>query len=443
MGTITYDSAANKIIVSDYDPSTYVTLEDIYQADVSGGWGVVDKIGDLIYRFHCRLKIKDSNFWERNKVWAFVNGIVNPSDKLLVECQYSQNTSYYFRLGEITNLEQRTCKNGCIIVNEEKDVSNNVTLFKWFIWGTDTVIDILATTFKSPYSQDPVVATDTNDYGTIRFWNVYTETNGFQILCLPDIAGLWGSGSVNTNEDTERVFLSGLAQGIWAPKYLRNVTLRNCGKLCTVADQTNVKCINVDSNTWLIEFRDWAGPGLYGNVSEIYTLDLLVQNKNGYGVAGATVKLYDKDDNLLFEDQTDGFGRLSTKEVKVRLYEPPDGWTGWYNSSEPKVDYNPFRLVVEHEDYFTAEFTVSINSKVDWLCVLTSEPVGLDELRNELNAHRNATEGLLQKTFDNTQICINDKYGLLLKPPLAGGTRRLTRLVVKDKLKLTDRLTMR
>ena len=316
-------------------------------------------------------------------------------------------------------------------------------MFKWFIWKTDTVIDILATTFKSPDCNDPIVVTDTRDYGTIRFWNVYTETNGFQILCLPDIAGLWGSGSVNTNEDTERVFLSGLAQGIWAPKYLRNVTLRNCGKLCTVADQTNVKCINVDSNTWTIGFLDWDGPGLYADVSEIYTFNLLVQNKNGYGVAGATVKLYDKDDNLLFEDQTDGFGRLSTKEVKVRLYEPPDGWTGWYNSSDPKVDYNPFRLVVEHEDYFTAEFTVSINSKVDWLCVLTSEPVGLDELRNELNAHRNATEGLLQKTFDNTQICINDKYGLLLKPPLAGGTRRLTRLVVKDKLKLTDRLTMR
>jgi hypothetical protein len=42
-----------------------------------------------------------------------------------------------------------------------------------------------------------------------------------------------------------------------------------------------------------------------------------------------------------------------------------------------------------------------------------------------------------------THRAITEKHELLLKPWVADNRRRLTRLVVKDKLKLADRLTMR
>jgi len=54
---ITYD-APNKIItVTGYTEETPCTFEDIYQADQSGGWGVVSKQGTVQYLFDCRVYI--------------------------------------------------------------------------------------------------------------------------------------------------------------------------------------------------------------------------------------------------------------------------------------------------------------------------------------------------------------------------------------------------
>ena len=128
MGQIIYNPDENKIYVNDFGESVYITLEDIYQAIAGSGWNVVERIGDLIYRFHCRIEFNKTNFWERNKIWVFADGIVNASDKTLVRCNYEIDTSYYFRLGEITNEEQKTSKNGCVIINEES-VENSVTFF--------------------------------------------------------------------------------------------------------------------------------------------------------------------------------------------------------------------------------------------------------------------------------------------------------------------------
>jgi hypothetical protein len=385
MGQIIYNPDENKIYVNDFGESVYITLEDIYQAITGSGWNVVEKIGDLIYRFHCRIEFNKTNFWERNKIWVFADGIVNASDKTLVRCNYEIDTSYYFRLGEITNEEQKTSKNGCVIINEES-VENSVTFFWWYIWKTNTKIDILSTVFKSPNSKYPIIRTDTNDYGEVRCWNVFVECEGFNFWCKPKFSGIWGRSSLNTDDNTERVYLSDLNNGIWNPDYVRNVTLRNCGQVCHLANVKHTQLIDIDSNTWRVGFCDWDGPGLYGDATEKYSFNLKIQDRDGNPISSADVELYDKDDNLVFQSGTNDDGTIPEQLIAVRLYQPPDGWVGWYASDEPKIDWNPFRLVVTKEGYAKVEQVVTINKPVNWVVSLGAETYRIDDIINSINS---------------------------------------------------------
>jgi hypothetical protein len=385
MGSITYNVDENRIYISDFGEGNYITLEDIYQANVANNWGIIEKIGDFIYRFHCRVRFNKTNFWERNKVWVFADGIVDSSNKTLVECYYEEWASYYFRLGEVTNEEQRTSKNGCVIINEES-TENSVTLFWWYIWKTYTKIDILSTTFKSPNSRNPIIRTDTNDYGTVRCWNVFTECEGFYFWCEPKFSGFWGRGCSSPILDAERVFMTDLDLGIWNPVYIRNVTLRNCKQVCHLANVIHAQLIDVDPNTWKVGFYDWDGPGLYGDVTEKYTFNLRVQDKDGNPLGGAAVELYDKDNNLVFQVGTQPDGTISEQIVGVKLYQPPDGWVNWYASDEPKIDWNPFRLVVTKEGYAKVEQVVTINKPVNWVVSLGAETYRIDDIINSINS---------------------------------------------------------
>jgi len=400
MGSITYNVDENRIYISDFGEGNYITLEDIYQANVANNWGIIEKIGDFIYRFHCRVRFNKTNFWERNKVWVFADGIVDSSNKTLVECYYEEWASYYFRLGEVTNEEQRTSKNGCVIINEES-TENSVTLFWWYIWKTYTKIDILSTTFKSPNSTNPIIRTDTNDYGEVRIWNVFAECEGFSFWCKPKFAGLWGRCSLNTDENAERVFLSDLGGGVWNPTYLRNVTLRNCGQVCHLANVNHAQLIDVDPNTWKVGFWDWDGPGLYGDVTEIYTFNLKIQDKDGNPLGGVNVELYDKDSDLIFQTGTDADGTILEQLVSVRFYQPPDGWTGAYASDQPKIDYNPFTLKIEKNGYSTVEEKIRIDDKINWLVSLGAETYKIDDIMNKLQAHRNTVEPNIDTTISS------------------------------------------
>ena len=64
-GSITYSSSTNTITIVGFNESSPCTFEDIYQADVSNGWGVVSKQGDNQYEFRCKLQIGDGS----NDTW--------------------------------------------------------------------------------------------------------------------------------------------------------------------------------------------------------------------------------------------------------------------------------------------------------------------------------------------------------------------------------------
>ena len=55
------------MIVGDYTSETPATLDDIYNASVAGGWGMVDKWDDYFYRVKCHLLFGNSYFETKNE----------------------------------------------------------------------------------------------------------------------------------------------------------------------------------------------------------------------------------------------------------------------------------------------------------------------------------------------------------------------------------------
>lgn len=91
-----------------------------------------------------------------------------------------------------------------------------------------------------------------------------------------------------------------------------------------------------------------------------YTMNVTVKGTEGV-LVGATVKLYDKDDNLLFEETTDENGEIPEQEVITRennFDDPPGGTSGslqlypWKaENSNFETIYHPFTLIIEKDGY--------------------------------------------------------------------------------------------
>ena len=58
---ISYDEDAKEIVATGGEAEDPITLSDIYNADVAGGWGVVTNPEPLVYRFKVRLQIGDGD----------------------------------------------------------------------------------------------------------------------------------------------------------------------------------------------------------------------------------------------------------------------------------------------------------------------------------------------------------------------------------------------
>ena len=106
-GSITYDSGNNTIIVVGFNKSSPCTFEDIYQADVANGWGVVSKQGDNQYEFRCKLQIGDgtSETWLADTNKAISHTI---NDNFI-----NITPNGYFRCGIVVDETNRTTKDGC------------------------------------------------------------------------------------------------------------------------------------------------------------------------------------------------------------------------------------------------------------------------------------------------------------------------------------------
>jgi hypothetical protein len=92
-------------------------------------------------------------------------------------------------------------------------------------------------------------------------------------------------------------------------------------------------------------------------------------------LTNANVKLYDKDNNLIFNKTTDINGSIEEQEVYFfEISNKPTTITGIANTTNSNwTYYSPYTLVIEKEGYRSYNSTFNITNKVDWTIALEEE----------------------------------------------------------------------
>lgn len=116
----------------------------------------------------------------------------------------------------------------------------------------------------------------------------------------------------------------------------------------------NTYLINVDSDVWTFIFDHSPNAVVYRQ----YTFDLKVVDKDGTTISGATVTLYDKNGNQVFQVTTAANGTITQQTVSRGYYNQANGDT--------LQDYSPHRLTVTKSGYHDVEVEGITLDKIDW-----------------------------------------------------------------------------
>jgi len=363
-GSITYSSAT--IIISDFPESSPCTFEDIYQADASNGWNVVNKQDDNQYEFRCKLQIGDGS----QETWLID---ANKSISHTVNGDFIIIKKYgHLRLGKVVDEEKRTTKDGCYLYT----TSNGKNIID--IW--EGTLELYSTTITAKTSTVLYVRTPGSGH---KIWNcniIHTTMYG-QVLPVDIYRTNWQSSTKGP---------------LMSPTYADDVIISDCGtgmELSFVSDDItirNYKMVNVGTEFYGFRFRgnlyaidtecDWGVVLIWssGKIYRQYTFNLKVVDENGNPISDVTVKVYDKNNNLIFEKITDANGQIPEQIIT----------DGYFNPSFHS--FSPHTLIVEKEGYETYQIQFTPTKPIDWEISLTEkeEEEGGEEVIIEMQEER-------------------------------------------------------
>ena len=357
---ITFDGVTITV-VGGTESSPY-TFEDIYQADVSNGWGVVSKQGDNQYHFTCILKIGDGNTgtWlaDTNKEISFTGLLAG----------FDVKDGGHFRLGEIIDEADRTTSGGCYLYLASPYGYNMIRLY-----GSGTL-----ELFSSTLNGNADIKIEMNsDESRISIWNslllhTYTSANGGMAkadLCrvtVQQTSGillnfLYGNDISITDSDV------GLRlSDVVSPLTVANVKIIN--------ETTSISCSWVTTNVYIINTEckwtlEWVESS--GRIHRQYTFNLRVIDEAGNPISNAKVRMHDKDGNLVFEETTDMNGKIP-EQIITRGYYDQDHGSGL-------VDFAPLTLEIVKEGLKPYRKSFIPEKAIDWTIKLEHEDISIDE----------------------------------------------------------------
>jgi len=360
---ITYNSDTDTITV---DNGTF-TPEDIYQADKNNSWGVIQKAGTGYY-LNANLQVGQSHETYFNVENCFF--------------QVGNETAYKFI--KLPNYYGK----GFTVKNSH---------FKWYVdsasnwwYGRWTVEDSKVEKYCSGIFprmaagftvKNSIVLGRSIDveYGTVEFKNARFDLTGtrFQLghlsgLDIDNVVFYNGSdimfmvaGSTLTNskiQDVYRAFyLAG--DGVWAQVID-----------CEFEEKYQFA---YDSNYLLIK----------------YSFACVVFDEDGNPLKNAEVKLYDVNNNLVYNESTDENGQTPYLPI---LYKKVEG------KSYTETLYSPHKLVVVKDGYPTFEGKFNIDRKLNKIVILGHTlSYTIDDIYNELKNHRNSVEPKIDTTISS------------------------------------------
>ena len=335
-----------------WTPGTGVTFE-IYQKR----WGVVGKYGDYQYEISAKVDFGDGStltyfadtekqvrisvsFSNWDTAWTFKNNCVANFGRLVDANIYHTDRGVAF-----------SCAPGGIGYLINAETGSTVNLYSCFFTKSNTVSRIK---------------------GYInRLWNCQTSrielnelinTSMYNNLVQKEITDLKNCtiNKLTTFSDTGLILFYHTAT-------IKNLYGRNQGgvSLRTInLTDGDIYLIDADLNSWAISWSTTPNKKIYRQ----YTFNLKVTDKDGNNIDGASVKIWDKDDNLIV-DTTTSSGVIAEQTITRGYYNQANGDT--------LQDKSPHTISISHQDYPTREFEFTLDKKIDWTIALKDRPDNL------------------------------------------------------------------
>jgi len=324
---------------------------------IQGQWGVVSKQGDTQYYFTCKLQIGDGStetwFEDTGKQVTFADGVISADWEYLLRKQNYGNVNLTDCL--LVSLETTHPHR---FISEYQSYTGTLELYRCYVYSkirADITVDIF----------DYSTATGKIDLGV--------EQEGVQVTFIPSESKQFSTFDGATYD---RLYINGayLRTPYHVDGTIRNLYMINNGM--TADYSPNLYLIDAEIENW--EFG-WQYPPQ--TVYRQYTFNPIIVDKDGNPIVNALVRLYDKNNNLVFEDTTNENGRITLREVTYKTYSY-DGTT------ETIEELSPHKLVITKDGYATYEANITIDHPIiDDVFVLDALTYTYDDIINELQKH--------------------------------------------------------
>ncbi len=291
--SITYNATDNEITIEDQNN---VTMQDIYDADQSGGWGVFDKMENLYFS---SANIKLVNAGVKDEDVGLQIGTSSSTKSLNID----SNSSWEF-------------KNSFMLLY-------NPTIYIYNLILKNSLCNLIGTlhTYYTQLTNSIIVNT-----GDIYFKKTLNSSNsvtiGFNIIFH----------EITLSNITNSKFQSSIIMGESGSITIRDSTI--VINQYIRAYNATFYIINCDLNKEV--FSEFTSNGIVYIGYEFYPK--IIDNESN-GKQGAIVKLTNSKDEEVVNETTDENGEISSQDIYVKKI---------YGSDETEIDYNPFKLNITY-----------------------------------------------------------------------------------------------
>ncbi len=336
-------------------------MTDIYNADVSGGWGKVIKQGNQ-FIVNCRLWIGDDS----TSTWF-------ATEEEQVEFTRNVRFTFFVRdnaYGRMGNLDVNSipCKGSNFLFT---DFQCNSTCFtdtscSWYMYDSEIRCRGDAAANDPVYFRgiagQVVFKRSKIDFGDSQRFIIYTDA-------IVDGLELYGNTfitNVTPSTDWNDMVFIGPMVNIMKPHWGSPVTMTNAVIGSEIARTIGLyhatcKLINPTLNFATVTFQAEHEDD-YWYVQ--FTIDLHVINRSGNDIASANVRLKDVDGNTIFTTTTDSNGNITQQTVTYKYV---------YYNNQTKI-YSPFTLEIWKQGFQKYTGNVDLDSKTVMTIALRERP---------------------------------------------------------------------
>ena len=321
MVDITYSAGTNTITVIGGSSGSPHNFTDVYNSDVSGGWGKVTKQGTSQFDFQAKLQIGDGStqtyFTDTYKQISFLSNIFtgNSQNKILVMDKAT------FTLGkQSASLKQGY--GGCTIISNE--TSYYGSLIKPNSNTSTCVINLFGCTFSATETSTDQWVQGSKIYDCTFNFAAYLHTSTYTTGDINNIICTWGTAMFRRPNSGFTISnlvgsTSGWGYGVWFQSQggaIKNISFTNTvagGGYSVLLENVPADCFIINGvmlPSWTIH---WVGT-CAGKLFRQYEFDLQVvdNQNNGLPIQGARYRIFDKDG---FELTKTGSGYTSVPYV--------------------------------------------------------------------------------------------------------------------------------